>query len=252
MASDLPPSKSRGVVSAGRRAAMKALLAIDTAGMLGDDLFDQVSTREALDLRDRAFMVELVRGVLRYRATLDWRLGLLSDRRITKLPTLVQTILRLGAYQLLYLDRVPDSAAVNESVQMTKQQSRRLGRDWSGFVNAVLRALLRSPEPVWPDAGSHPVEALAVRYSCPAWLVERWCHRLGVERAEALCGASVEAPPLTLRVNTLRTSRAALLGDLAAAQVEAGPTSISEVGIQLARSCSVIDLPGYAEGRFYV
>ncbi|HRC43545.1 MAG TPA: 16S rRNA (cytosine(967)-C(5))-methyltransferase RsmB [Nitrospira sp.] len=231
---------------------MRALLAIDTAGMLGDDLFDQVSTREVLDLRDRAFMVELVRGVLRYRATLDWRLGLLSDRRIAKLPTLIQTILRLGAYQLLYLDRVPDSAAVNESVQMTKQQSRRLGRDWSGFVNAVLRALLRSPEPAWPEAGSHPVEALAVRYSCPAWLVERWCRRLGAERAEALCRASVEVPPLTLRVNTLRTSRAALLADLAAAQVEAGPTSISEVGIQLARSGSVIDLPGYAEGRFYV
>jgi len=176
----------------------------------------------------------------------------LSDRRIAKLPTLIQTILRLGAYQLLYLDRVPDSAAVNESVQMTKQQSRRLGRDWSGFVNAVLRALLRSPEPAWPEAGSHPVEALAVRYSCPAWLVERWCRRLGAERAEALCRASVEVPPLTLRVNTLRTSRAALLADLAAAQVEAGPTSISEVGIQLARSGSVIDLPGYAEGRFYV
>ncbi|MBL8070039.1 MAG: 16S rRNA (cytosine(967)-C(5))-methyltransferase RsmB [Nitrospira sp.] len=252
MASDLPPSKSRGVVSAGRRAAMKALLAIDTAGMLGDDLFDQVSSREALDLRDRAFMVELVRGVLRYRATLDWRLGLLSDRRITKLPTLVQTILRLGAYQLLYLDRVPDSAAVNESVQMTKQQSRRLGRDWSGFVNAVLRALLRSPEPAWPDAGSDPVVALAVRYSCPAWLVERWCRRLGAERAEVLCRASVEAPPLTLRVNTLRTSRSALLADLAAAQVEANPTSVSEVGIQLSRSCAVIDLPGYVEGRFYV
>ena len=231
---------------------MKALLAIDTAGMLGDDLFDQVSSREALDLRDRAFMVELVRGVLRYRATLDWRLGLLSDRRITKLPTLVQTILRLGAYQLLYLDRVPDSAAVNESVQMTKQQSRRLGRDWSGFVNAVLRALLRSPEPAWPDAGSDPVVALAVRYSCPAWLVERWCRRLGAERAEVLCRASVEAPPLTLRVNTLRTSRSALLADLAAAQVEANPTSVSEVGIQLSRSCAVIDLPGYAEGRFYV
>jgi 16S rRNA (cytosine967-C5)-methyltransferase len=231
---------------------MKALLAIDTAGMLGDDLFDQVSSREALDLRDRAFMVELVRGVLRYRATLDWRLGLLSDRRITKLPTLVQTILRLGAYQLLYLDRVPDSAAVNESVQMTKQQSRRLGRDWSGFVNAVLRALLRSPEPAWPDAGSDPVVALAVRYSCPAWLVERWCRRLGAERAEVLCRASVEAPPLTLRVNTLRTSRSALLADLAAAQVEANPTSVSEVGIQLSRSCAVIDLPGYVEGRFYV
>ncbi|HQY56198.1 MAG: 16S rRNA (cytosine(967)-C(5))-methyltransferase RsmB [Nitrospira sp.] len=252
MASDLSPSQSGGGVSAGRRAAMKALLTIDKAGMAEDDLFDQVSSREALDLRDRAFMVELVRGVLRYRATLDWRLGLLSDRRITKLPTLVQTILRLGAYQLLYLDRVPDSAAVHESVQMAKQQSRRLGRDWSGFVNAVLRALLRAPEPAWPEAGSDPAAALAVRYSCPTWLVTRWYSLLGAERAEALCRASLEVPPLTLRVNRLRTSRAALLSDLAAAQVDAGPTSISAVGIQLARPVSVVDLPGYAEGWFYV
>jgi len=231
---------------------MKALLTIDKAGMVADDLFDQVSSREALDLRDRAFMVELVRGVLRYRATLDWRLGLLSDRRITKLPTLVQTILRLGAYQLLYLDRVPDSAAVNESVQMTKQQSRRLGRDWSGFVNAVLRALLRAPEPAWPAAGSDPVAALAVRYSCPTWLVTRWCSHWGAERAEALCRASLEVPPLTLRVNTLRISRAALLNDVTEVQMDTGSTSISAVGIQLARPVSVVDLPGYAEGWFYV
>ncbi len=252
MASDQQPSHSGEAASPGRRAAVKALLAIDKAGLLGDDLFNQVSSRDSLDLRDRAFMVELVRGVLRYRATLDWRLGLLSDRRIAKLPTLVQTILRLGAYQVLYLDRVPDSAAVNESVQMIKQQSRRLGRDWSGFVNAVLRALLRSSEPAWPDAANNPVEAFAVRYSCPTWLVERWCRLWGDERAETLCRASVEVPPLTLRVNTLRTSRAALLADLTEAQVEAGPTLVSEVGIQLARTRSVADLPGYTEGRFYV
>jgi 16S rRNA (cytosine967-C5)-methyltransferase len=252
MAADQSSSPSGQAASSGRRAALKALLAIDKAGMLEDNLFDQVSARGSLDLRDRALMVELVRGVLRYRATLDWRLGLLSDRRIAKLPTLVQTILRLGAYQLLYLDRVPDSAAVNESVQMVKQQSRRLGRDWSGFVNAVLRALLRSPEPAWPDAATDPIEALAVRYSCPTWLVKRWCGLRGVERAEVLCRASLEVPPLTLRVNTLRTSRAALLADLAAAQVEAGPTLISEAGIQLARSGNVADLPGYADGRFYV
>lgn len=79
---------------------MKALVAIEKAGLLSDDLFDQVSAFASLDQRDRAFMVELVRGVLRYRATLDWRLGLLSDRRIAKLPTLVQAVLRLGAYQL--------------------------------------------------------------------------------------------------------------------------------------------------------
>ena len=158
----------------------------------------------------------------------------------------------MGAYQLRYLDRVPDAAAVNESVRLIKQQSRRLGRDWGGFVNAVLRALLRSPEPAWPDVAQDPVTAFSVRYSCPAWLVERWCRDWGIERAEALCRATVEMPPLTLRVNRLRTSRVALLAELAAAHVEASPTLISEVGIQLSRATSVADLPGYAAGHFYV
>ncbi len=252
MGTDRQPVSPGPTPSPARHAAVKALLTIDKVGMLGDELFDQVSARAGLDLRDRAFMVELVRGVLRYRATLDWRLGLLSDRRIAKLPTLVQTILRLGAYQLLYLDRVPDSAAVNESVRMIKQQTRRLGRDWSGFVNAVLRTLLRAPEPEWPDPAKDPVAACAVRYSCPTWLVERWCRLWGIARAEALCRASIEWPPLTLRVNRLRTTRTALLADLAAAQVEAWPTAISEAGIQLARTASVADLPGYVEGHFYV
>lgn len=240
------------VASTGRRAAMKALMAIEQAEQMSEDFFDQVSAAASLDQRDRAFMVELTRGVLRYRATLDWRLGLVADRRIAKLPILVQTVLRLGAYQLLYLDRVPDSAAVNESVRLIKQQSRRLGRDWSGFVNAVLRALLRSPEPAWPDVAQDPVTSFSVRYSCPVWLVERWCRDWGLERAEVLCRATVEMPPLTLRVNRLRTSRGALLAELTAADVDAGPTSISEVGIQLARATSVADLPGYAAGHFYV
>ncbi|HNK15528.1 MAG TPA: transcription antitermination factor NusB, partial [Nitrospira sp.] len=101
MVSDPQPLQSVNAASAGRRAAMNALLAIEKAGLLSDDLFDDVSVAASLDQRDRGFMVELVRGVLRYRATLDWRLGLLSDRRIAKLPTLVQMVLRLGAYQVL-------------------------------------------------------------------------------------------------------------------------------------------------------
>ncbi|MCE3223273.1 MAG: rsmB [Nitrospira sp.] len=236
----------------GRCAAAKALLAVEKAGHLADDLYDQMVARESLDLRERAFMVELVRGVLRYRGTLDWRLGLFSDRPIARLPTLVQNILRLGGYQLLYLDRVPESAAVNESVQLMKQQSKRLGRDWSGFVNAVLRTLTRSSEPAWPEVSKDPVQAFAIRYSCPKWLVERWCRQWGNDRAETLCRSSVEAPPLTLRVNTLRTSRRELLQEFAAAQVEAGPTMVSPVGIQVGRGGSVTGLPGYAEGRLYV
>lgn len=231
---------------------MKALSAIEKARWLADDLFDQVTAQDSLDLRERAFMVELVRGVLRYRGTIDWRLGAVSDRPIARLPMVVQTILRLGAYQLLYLDRVPESAAVNEAVRMMRRHGKRLGRDWSGFVNAVLRSLLRSSEPDRPDAEKDPVEAFAVRYSCPTWLVERWCRLWGVEQAEVLCHASLEPPPLTLRVNTLRTSRRELLAELAAAQVDVAPTMVSPVGIHLARSGSVADLPGYGDGRFYV
>ncbi|MDR4471859.1 MAG: hypothetical protein MRJ92_04125 [Nitrospira sp.] len=97
-------------------------------------------------------------GVLRHRATsIMTGLCRIADRKIA---LLVQTVKRLGAYQLLYLDRVPDSAAVNESVRLIKQQCRRLGRDWSGFVNAVLRALLRSPEPAWPDMAQGPGDGL--------------------------------------------------------------------------------------------
>ena len=252
MASDHTAQSSATAKPSGRRAAAKALLAIDKAGLLADDLFDQIVVRESLDHRERAFMVELVRGVLRYRGTLDWRLGLLSDRPIARLPMLVQNILRLGAYQLLYLDKVPESAAVNESVQMMKLHRKRLGRDWSGVVNAVLRALVRTPKPEWPDVAHDPVEAFAVRYSCPSWLVERWCRQWGTERAETLCRASVELPPLTLRVNALRTSRKGLLDELAAAQREAIPTTVSPAGIQVARSSSVPDLPRYDDGWFYV
>jgi 16S rRNA (cytosine967-C5)-methyltransferase len=252
MVSDDTAPSFAAVKSSGRRAAAKALVTIDKAGLLADDLFDHMVARELLDHRERALMVELVRGVLRYRGTLDWRLGLHSDRRVAKLPILVQTILRLGAYQLLYLDRVPDAAAVHESVQMMKVHSKRLGHDWSGFINAVLRALIRSPEPDWPDVANDPVEAFAVRYSCPKWLVERWYRQWGNEGAETLCRTSIEIPPLTLRVNTLRTSREDLLQEFTAGQIEASPTAVSPVGIQVGRSSLVTDLPGYAEGRFYV
>lgn len=162
MTSNQQPHGRGQSVSSGRRAALKALLAIEKAGLLPEDLFDQVAARDGLDLRDRAFMVELVRGCLRYRGTLDWRLGLLTDRPFARLPLAVQTILRLGAYQALCLDRVPDNAAVNESVGLMKGQARRLGRDWSGFVNAVLRTccvrpnrrgltLPRIPSRRWPS-----------------------------------------------------------------------------------------------------
>jgi 16S rRNA (cytosine967-C5)-methyltransferase len=244
-----PLSRDR---QSGRRSALTVLLAIEQTRAFEEGQFDATAHQHQLDTRERGLMVELVRGVLRYRGTLDWRLGLVADRPIRKVPIVVQMVLRLGAYQLLYMDRIPQSAAVNESVRMVKARAGRIGRDWSGFVNAVLRSLLRAGTPEWPSTEPDRVAAWAARYSCPHWLVERWCRNWGLDSAEASCRLSLEIPPMTLRVNTLHATRASLLERLGAASIDCAATMISPVGIQLARPSSVSELPGYAEGCFYV
>src|SRR5262249_59551857 len=129
---------------------------------------------------------------------------------IGALPGGLGALLRASAYQLAFLDRVPARAAVHEAVELAK---RRRPRGASLFVNAVLRALAGQPRP-WPDPApadhADRVEALALRTSQPTWLLRRWVARYGEAEAGALARALNERAPLTLRVNTLRTTREAL------------------------------------------
>lgn len=238
--------------SSARPVALRILLATERAGAMTDHGLDRAITQARLDARERALAVELVYGSLRHRGMLDWRLEKVSDRRIARLPVVVQMILRLGAYQILNLSKIPPSAAVNESVRLVKSYSRQLGRDWGGFVNAVLRSLTRKAAPPWPDTNHDPVTALAVRYSCPVWLAQRWVDRVGVEQAAAWCRASVERPPLTLRVNTLRASREALLDVLAQIHCAAHATDVSPSGVRIEQNQLVQNLPFFHEGGFYV
>ena len=245
------PSVEVGESSA-RPVALRILLATERAGGMTDHGLDRTLTQACLDMRERALAVELVYGSLRHRGMLDWRLGKVSDRRIARLPVVVQMILRLGAYQILKLSKIPPSAAVNESVHLMKRYSRQLGRDWGGFVNAVLRSLMREEEPPWPETNHDPVAALAVRYSCPVWLAQRWVDRVGVEQAAVWCRASVELPPLTLRVNTLRASREILLDVLAQIHCAAHATDVSPSGVRIEQNQLVQNLPLFHEGGFYV
>jgi 16S rRNA (cytosine967-C5)-methyltransferase len=196
--------------------------------------------------------VELAYGVLRRLATIDWRLEPVLDKPLMRLPVAVQMVLRLGTYQLLFLDRIPQSAAVNESVNLAKAFAGTVGRDWSGFVNAVLRALLRHPPQPWPSMNLDAAQALAVRHSVPVWLSRRWVERLGLPSAEAACEGASVTPPMTLRVNQLITTREALLETFAQASIAAKPTSVSPFGIVLKEGGSVPSLPGFHEGAFYV
>ena len=217
-----------------------------------DVLLDRALARCSFDSRERALTVELTYGVLRRLATIDWRLEPVLDKPLPRLPDAVQMVLRLGAYQLLFLDRIPQSAAVNESVNLARAFTGTVGRDWSGLVNAVLRGLLRHPLQPWPSMDHDAAQALAVRYSIPSWLSRRWVERLGLVSAEAACEGVSVAPPMTLRVNQLITTREALLKTFVQAGIAAKPTSASPFGILIEEGGLVPSLPGFHEGAFYV
>lgn len=244
--------RSSRLPTGARRVALETLLAIERAEMFADDALDHSLSRAGLDVRDRALAFELVYGVLRHRATLDWRLDHVADQTIARLPSLVGMALRLGAYQLLYLGKIPPSAAVNESVKLVQLGKPRPSQDWTGFVNAVLRSLIREPTPPWPDPAQDQVAALSVRYSCPTWLTQRWLHRFGLAAAESLCRATITIPPLTIRTNTLRHTRAALEADLARGGYQVRPTTVSPVGLILEKCGPVTELPQFRAGAFYV
>ncbi len=217
-----------------------------------DVLLDRALARCSFDSRERSLTVELTYGVLRRLATIDWRLEPVLDKPLLRLPVAVQMALRLGAYQLLFLDRIPQSAAVNESVNLARAFAGTVGRDWSGLVNAVLRGLLRHPPESWPSMDRDAAQALAVRYSVPSWLSRRWVERLGLASAEVACKEVSVAPPLTLRVNRLITTREALLESFSQMGIAAKPTDVSPFGIQIEEGGSVPSLPGFHEGAFYV
>lgn len=235
-----------------RAIALSLLVESDKSEEGVDVLLDRALARCSFDNRDRALTVELTYGVLRRLATIDWRLEPVLDKPLLRLPVAVQMVLRLGAYQLLFLDRIPQSAAVNESVNLARAFAGIVGRDWSGLVNAVLRGLLRHPPAPWPNMDHDPVQSLAVKYSVPSWLSRRWVERLGLASAEAACEGVSVAPPMTLRVNQLVTTREALLDTFAQAGIVAKQTSVSPLGIVLDDGGLVPSLPGFQDGAFYV
>ncbi len=209
-------------------------LALDTAIKRGD-----------FSPADRGLLTSLVYGTLERLLTLDYQIERLSSRPLSELDAETKSILRLGLYQLLYLDRVPDHAAVNETVELAPRRTR-------GFVNAILRELLRREKRLeLPDATSEPMAYLSVKYSFAEGICAAFVEEFGMLRAESILSAFCTQPPLTLRVNTLKISRAELKKKIAAAGFEAHETTKAASGLLLA-SAPVRALPGFDDGWFFV
>lgn len=217
-----------------------------------DDLFEQVYAQHPqMPRRDRSFLNALVYGVLRWRGQLDWIAAHFSKRPLEKIDPGVLNIIRLGLFQIVHLSRIPVSAAVNTSVEMVK----RSGKPWvGGFVNAMLRAAAAGFASVpFPDERIDPIGALAAGKSFPAWLIERWSRRYGVAETGALCDALNRIPPITLRTNTLKTSRENLIGALSSefAEIEATPQAPDGIWACNPRR-SIPELEAFQQGWFQV
>jgi len=200
----------------------------------------------AWDSRDRGLAAELTRGTARWRHRLDYAIRQRTGRPLKDLDRSVRTLLRLGAYQLLFLSRIPASAAVNETVHLAGDRRRR------DFVNGVLRALAREGEPPLPPGG---VERLAVEWSLPRWLAERWWQQHGPEGAALRAENAARTPALTLRLTASDSSpgqREDYIARCAAMGVAAEAVEFLPDAVRLPDAAPVADLPGYAAGEFVV
>ncbi len=215
-----------------RAMALKVLIRWEVKKPLLDEVLSEVLDRSVLpDPRDQGLVAELINGVVRHLSFIDYLLSRVSRTPLEKMDPEVRNALRLGAYQILFT-RIPVSAAVNETVKIVKHHRR--GKWIVSLVNAVLRELARRKDEIdLPPREMDPVAYLAVKYSYPRWLVERWLARFGEKETEALLQAGNERPVLVVRANTLRVSRDQLLLYLKAEIPEATPTKYSPDGIIL-------------------
>jgi 16S rRNA (cytosine967-C5)-methyltransferase len=232
-----------------RSAACEILLRIDKERSYADILIDRELSTGSLQGPDRGLMTELVYGVLRRQGTLDHIINHFSKQKSERLERSVLILLRLGLYQMFYLDRVPVSAAVNETVKLVKVLAPRA----AGFVNAILRSADRERDAItYPDKEKDLAGYIASRYSHPAWLVAGWIRQLGSAEAEDLAMVMSEPPPMTIRVNTLKISRAELMERLAAEGVQCEASRYSPFGIRITSAGSVARLQSFQEGFFMV
>ena len=215
-----------------------------------EELLEESLQKTPLKPVDRRLVQELTYGVVRWRATLDWLIARKTEGRTQK--PLLQILLRLGFYQMLWLDRIPDHAIVNESVQLAKDFG--LGPQ-AGFVNAVLRGYLRDQEETRRALDELNSSQPALVYSHPEWLCERWRRRLGDETLRQLLEWN-NTPPITYaRLNTLKTDAVQLAAQWEKEEVQFAPVQIdwANEGLvyELKSHPPLATLPSFRRGLFY-
>lgn len=231
-----------------RQTAVEALLQINEEGGYSNVVFHNLVTRNELSQQDVSLCSVLVYGTLERRLTLDHIISAYSKTPVRKLTPAVREILRISLYQLLYLENIPDSAAVNEGVKLTRLMK---VSSASGFVNGVLRSFLRDEKRIPPVKQKDLAQQWQVQYSCPAALIQRLLKSCTKEQVQALLEHSLGRSPLFARVNTTKIS----VNDLMERWKEEGVEAVSEElegCVRLSNTASLEKLPSFREGLFHI
>jgi 16S rRNA (cytosine967-C5)-methyltransferase len=235
-----------------REAALAVLNRLDSGNTTLDAVLDDMAPQVSrLSRRDRALYNQLIYGVLRWRLRLDAVVETFANRPLKKISPTIFNILRLGLLQILFMDRIPPSAVVNTAVNLARAQK---AVQAAGFVNALLRSVLREPERfTLPDAATSPVDHMALDKAFPHWLVMRWIDRLGVAETGRLCDAMNSIPPVTLRCNTLKNSLAELIDSLRTHAADIRPIDSLPGAVNLiGPRCPIHEMQAFIDGRFAV
>lgn len=206
-------------ISSAREAALKALVRYDQ-----DRAYLNLALPpliKSLPDQEKALAVKIAGGTVQHLNTIDWALQLYSKHKLDALTPWLRNLLRVSAYQLIYLERVPVYAVINEAVNLARRYGH---RGVAGLTNALLRKLAAEVDHLpWPDLTKKPLDYLSLRYSCPPWLINRILERYGFAETEKWCLANLEKPPLSVRTNRLRTTPEELVEILKTEQIEAVP-----------------------------
>lgn len=232
-----------------RKAAFDGLLLVEQGVFISQALNDIVERYQLSD-RDLRLATELLYGTTRMRGTLDYYLNKISKRPIERLNREIRNLLRMGAYQIIFLDRIPNSAAVNESVKLVPRNK---GKQVAGYINGVLRNLVRGYQQItFPDLTDEPIQHIASKYSYPSWMVKRWVERWGVERTIQLCLINNQVPPIHLRVNTLKITLADLQDYFAEKGIVAIPGKYCPDVLVINQGAAVLSDPWFEQGYYYL
>ncbi len=227
---------------------LKALLRVEGDEAYSNLVLDEVLSDESLDSRDKAFVSAIFYGVLERRISLDYIIRRHSSVRLKKIEPEVLEILRMSVYQLVFMDKVPDNAAVNEAVSLCKRE--KLYRS-SGFVNGLLRSVTRAEDRFPLPDEKDTAKYLSVKYSCPEKIVSLWLADYGREAAEGVLSSLSGRPPIFIRVNTLRTTQEKLIALLAEEGVSAEKTALPNA-LSMKYTGAISALEAYREGLFHV